>query len=280
MMIRKTSAFSAVSLLSLALLLPACTADTGPPTAMAEDKASIAPVTSPAESTENQPVKGKAFLMHKVSEALDFTYGYPAEAAAIPALGSHFDAAAEKILNESLEQANVDMDNSKASGFPIRQHSFSKIWQRVAQTPQVLSLSSDIETYTGGAHGMVAFDSLLWDRQKNTAIEPMSLFISKAAFDAAVAEPLCAGIAAAKKAKGIEPDMSPDSVFERCPKPSEQVLWLGSSDGKSLDRMTIGITAYIVGPYAEGNYRINLPLNAAAVRAVKPEYAAFVRAKG
>ncbi len=49
-------------------------------------------------------------------------------------------------------------------------------------------------------------------------------------------------------------------------------MWLGSSDGKYLDRLTIGIAPYEIGPYAEGNYKINVPVTGALVKVVKPEY--------
>lgn len=222
----------------------------------------------------------KPFLTQQKSEALDFTYGYSAQAANIAELASHLDGQARQQLREAEKAAGDDMANSKANNFPLRQHSFAQTWQTVTQTPRFLSLSSDIETYTGGAHGMVNFDTLLWDRQQAKVMDPLDIFTSKAAYDSAVTKDFCDGIRAAKKAKGIEPNEAADGMFESCPKASEQTLWLGSSDGQKFDRLTIGITAYLVGPYSEGNYRIDVPMSAALVRAVKPEYAAFVRAKG
>src|SRR3546814_9408554 len=76
-------------------------------------------------------------------------------------------------------------------------------WQRVTSTPRFLSLSAEIETYSGGAHGMQSFDTLIWDRNRRERMKPLDLFQSSAAFDTAVRDPFCAGIERAKAARGI-----------------------------------------------------------------------------
>ena len=50
-------------------------------------------------------------------------------------------------------------------------------------------------------------------------------------------------------------------------------MWLGSSDGRYLDRLTIAIAPYEIGAYAEGSYKINLPMTGALVKVVRQEYA-------
>ncbi len=264
--------------LALAMLVSACSGSGDAPPVAPEVKGGNVTAPAPAQAAAESASDAEPFLVKKDNEALDFAYGYPAEAAAIAGLASYLDKDAEKKLAEAQKAGNDDVKAAKDNGFPVRQHMFSQIWQRVAQTPKFLSLSSDVETYTGGAHGMVNFDSMLWDRQKNTVLRPLDIFTSADAFNSAISQPFCKGIASAKKAKGIDPTPDKDGVFESCPKAAEHTIWLGSSDGQALDRLTIGITAYVVGPYVEGNYRIDVPMSAALVRAVKPEYAAYVRA--
>src|SRR3546814_11553158 len=70
-----------------------------------------------------------------------------------------------------------------------------------------------------------------------------------------------------KAARGVAWSRDPDSPFGQCPVPSAQTIWLGSSDGKYLDRLTIAIAPYEIGPYVEGSYKINLPMSAAIVHA-------------
>jgi hypothetical protein len=161
----------------------------------------------------------------------------------------------------------------RRADFPYRAHSHLQAWQRVTSTPRFLSLSAEIGTYTGGAHGMTNFDTLLWDRNRRKQLKPLDLFTSGEAFDAAIKDSFCAGIKRAKAAKGIVADEAPDSVFAKCPPASAQTVWLGSSDGRYLDRMTIAIAPYEVGAFAEGSYKINVPVTGALVRALKDEYA-------
>jgi hypothetical protein len=267
---------SALSALSLAVVLGGCSDQKTASDAAAEKVQGV-----PAAETGSAPVKASAkpVVINQKNEALDFSFAYPAEAAAIAGLARQLDADGARQLDEAQKAANEDVKNSKENDYPLRQHVFAQKWQLVAQTPRFLSLSSDIETYTGGAHGMVNFATLLWDKEKAASLDPVDIFTSKAAYDSAVSKSFCDGIAAAKRAKGIEPNEAADGVFESCPKASEHTLWLGSSDGKLLDRLTIGITAYVVGPYVEGNYRIDVPMNSALKNAVKPEYAAFVGVK-
>lgn len=273
----KSAIFGAFPVVTLAMLLSACSGGTDDKSPPAEAEKEVRSDT--VDSAPMSPSDAEPFLVKKKSESLDYSYGYPVEAAAIAALAAHLDKDAETKFEETQKAANEDAKGAKENNFPLRQHIYSQIWKRVAQTPRFLSLSSDVETYTGGAHGMVNFDTILWDRAKNVALSPLDIFTSADAFNKAATDPFCKAIVAAKKAKGIEPVADMDGVFEKCPAPAAHTIWLGSSDGTALDRLTIGITAYVVGPYVEGNYRIDLPMTAALVRAVKPEYAAFVKAK-
>src|SRR3546814_8258923 len=75
------------------------------------------------------------------------------------------------------------------------------------------------------------------------------MFESAAAFDTAAKDDLCAAVERAKAARGVTWSRDPDSPFGQCPVPSAQTIWLGSSDGQYLDRLTIAIAPYEIGPY-------------------------------
>lgn len=257
---------TAVPALAMAAALTACSPS--------DDKAGAAKTTDGTEiAAQQDSAAAKASLVEQTDETLDFAYGYPAEAAAIPALAAKLDADREKIRASAASDAAQGMADAKANDYPVRQHIAKQIWQKVADTPRFLSLSAEAESYTGGAHGLIAFAAMLWDRQKNAEVDPKDIFTSASAFDLAVKNPFCAGIIAAKKKKGVEIDTSADSVFDLCPRASEQTVWLGSSDGKTLNRMTIAIGPYVVGPYVEGVYHIDIPITPEIARVVKPEYA-------
>src|SRR3546814_16734646 len=98
------------------------------------------------------------------------------------------------------------------------------------------------------------------------------MFERAAAFDTAAKDDLGAAVERAKAARGVTWSRDPDSPFGQCPVPSAQTIWLGSSDGQYLDRLTIAIAPYAIGPSVEGRYKIHLPMSAAIVNAAKDDY--------
>jgi len=270
----------ATSSLCRALILPgfllfaACSGESDAPADTADTAAATAvPGAPPGGSADLAAKNAPASDVKENSDLIEFAYGYPAEAAQIPKLAAWLDNDRATIRTALVDAAKRDQAGAKKEGFPYRAHTHSQKWEKITDTPRFLSLSNEIQTYTGGAHGMVSFDSLLWDRNRGIQLKPLDLFTSGAAFDAAIRDDFCAAIARAKAAKGIELPDEPGSPFAKCPPASAQTIWLGSSDGRYLDRLTIAIAPYEIGPYAEGSYKINVPMNRAVVDAAKKEFA-------
>lgn len=254
-----------------ALLLASCSNDAPTPT----DKVSggavegVPPGTAEDAIAQNAPASD----VRESNDLIEFAYAYPVEAARIAGLAKWLDGDRQTKRDALIADATRDQKAAEKDGFPYHAHAYLQKWLRVTDTPRFLSLSAEIATYTGGAHGMTSFDSLLWDRNRAIRIKPLDLFISGEAFDAAIRDDFCARIKQAKAAKGIQNPDEPGSPFAKCPPASAQTVWLGSTDGRYLDRMTIAIAPYEIGPFAEGSYKINVPVTAALVGAVKPEYA-------
>ncbi|WP_447764337.1 DUF3298 and DUF4163 domain-containing protein [Sphingopyxis panaciterrae] len=262
----RTAAF----LLSGALILTACSKKSDTP---AEKAAAAAVPGAPPGGAADVAVKdAPASDVKESNDLVEFAYSYPSEAAQIPKLAAWLDNDRATKRDALVTAARRDQDAAKKEGFPYRAHSHLQKWQRVTTTRRFVSLSAEIDTYMGGAHGMQSFDALLWDRNHARQIKPLDMFTSGEAFDKAVNDDLCAAIERAKAAKGIE-WVRGDDPFGKCPSASAQTVWLGSSDGRYLDRLTIAIGPYEIGPYAEGSYKINLPMSAAIVKAVKPDFA-------
>ena len=260
---------NAIPILAGALLLAGCSEDE--PT-KAEKVAAASVPGAPPQAAADEAAKGAAASdVSENTDLIEFAYAYPADAARIPELAKALDEDRATKREALVAAAQRDKDAAEKEGFPYRKHSHLQTWQRVTSTPRFLSLSAEIETYSGGAHGMQTFDTLIWDRNRRKQMKPLDLFQSSAAFDAVVRDAFCAGIKRAKAANGIEE--APDSVFAKCPPASAQTLWLGSSDGRYLDRLTIAIAPYEIGAYAEGSYKINLPMTGALVKVVKDEFA-------
>ncbi|MGR4890222.1 DUF4163 domain-containing protein [Sphingopyxis sp. LARHCG72] len=261
----------AIPILAAALLLAGCSEDK--PTPAEKAAAAAVPGAPPGGAADVAAKNAPASNVKESNDLIEFAYSYPRDAAAIPELAAWLDGDRATKRDALIAAAQRDQAAAEKGGFPYRAHSHLQAWQRVTSTPRFLSLSAEIGTYTGGAHGMTNFDTLLWDRNRRKQLKPLDLFTSGEAFDAAIRDSFCDGIKRAKAAKGIVADEAPDSVFAKCPPASAQTVWLGSTDGRYLDRMTIAIAPYEVGAFAEGSYKINVPVTGALVRALKDEYA-------
>lgn len=268
----------AAALVPAILLIAACSGEPEP--THAESVAAAKVPGAPAGVIDDlRAANATASNVEEKSELMEFAYSYPLEAAQIPRLAEWLDSDRAARRDALIAESRRDEALAKKEGFPYRPHSHLQTWQRVTNTPRFLSLSSEIDTYTGGAHGMTNFDTLIWDRNTGEKRAPLDLFASGGAFDAAIRDDFCAAIKRAKAAKGIQPPHEEsDPVFAECPPASAQTVWLGSSDGRHIDRLTIAIAPYEIGAYAEGDYRINLPVTAKLMAVVRPAYARDFRA--
>lgn len=262
---------TAALLLPGVLLVAACSEKAETPAEKAA--AAVVPGAPPGAADDVAAENAAASNVKESNELIEFAYSYPVEAARIPELAAWLDSDRAAQHSALVEAAQRDKAVADKEGFPYHAHSHLESWKRITNTRRFLSLSSEIETYMGGAHGMQSFDSLLWDRNHARRLKPLDLFTSGEAFDKAANDDLCAAIERAKAGRGVSWSREPDSPFGKCPSASAQTVWLGSSDGKYLDRLTIAMAPYEVGPYVEGSYKINLPMSEAIVNAVKPEYA-------
>ena len=262
-----------VALLPLALLV-ACSK--GGENGTAESDGGNAPLaagdaigsaTDIATSAADPMPKFKPVREEERNKTLHFVYSYPAQAAAIPALKSYLDAE-RKESRDQIRQDYVDA-NGDLPG-PMER---TVEWRVVANLPGWLSLSGDFYEYSGGAHGMSGTGVLLWDKAANRRREPLSLFTTAAAFNAALGPAYCAALNA-ERGKRREQKVDPGSggQFDKCVLPSEVTVLLGSGDKVHFTRIGLIADPYMAGPYAEGSYEVTLPVTPGLIRAVKPEY--------
>ena len=210
----------------------------------------------------------------------EFSYGWPAAVAAESALARMLTAERDRILAQEKAEWTEALSDSPEDCTPCRNRSFAKEWKVVASTPGYLSLSGDFSSYTGGAHGMYGLQSLVWDKAKQGAMSGADMFRSPEALDVALGPRLCSALNAerAKRRGEPVPAMSED-MFDRCVGTAEATVLVGSSTGKAFDRLGIWFGPYVAGPYAEGAYELDFPVDAGVLRAVKPEFAAAFAVK-
>ena len=211
-----------------------------------------------------------------------FTYDWPAAVSAQPALAAQFAAERDKALAEEKASWERDSAASPSDCIACRSREYQKTWKVVAELPGWLSLSADLYSYTGGAHGMGGLQSLVWDKAARQAYDGVALFRSPQALDAALGAKLCAALdveRAKKRGEPVQPPVSGDTGFSACQHVSDATVLVGSSNGKAFDRIGIWFGPYVAGPYAEGAYELNFPVDAKVLAAVKPEFAAAFAAR-
>ncbi|MEE4206961.1 MAG: DUF4163 domain-containing protein [Erythrobacter sp.] len=208
----------------------------------------------------------------------DFTYAWPVEASAILQLVQVLEAERDAALAEQkadweealTEFAGEDCPSCKARGF-------IKGWDVAANTPRFLALKGEISLYSGGAHPNSTFDALVWDREAGVALRPLDLFTSPAALEQAVRAPFCEALIAQQRDRRGEYFVQPDDPLAECPALEELVVVPASTGGAAIDEVRLLAAPYVAGAYAEGPYKVHMPVTDAVLAAVKEEYrAAFV----
>lgn len=202
----------------------------------------------------------------------EFEYSWPAAVSANPYLAKQFAAERDKILAEERAEWEAALAESPKDCVSCRGRSFAKEWKVVADLPGWLSLSADVSTYTGGAHGMYGTDGLLFDKNAKAIRQPLDLFRSPAALQSAVEGRWCAALDIEREERRGEPVDKSDELFGGCPGIDELTVLLGSSNGKTFDRIGLIAGPYVAGSYAEGAYEVTLPVDDAVLAAVKSEF--------
>lgn len=238
-----------------------------------DDGAPLASTEAPAP-----PPPAAARKEHVENALYAFDYSYPAAAAVIPELQALLD----KRLADSKADVAASASSAKAEaqkdGFPYRTYAREVDWKVVADLPGWLSLSADFYEFTGGAHGMSGFDTLVWDRRAATARRPVDFFASADALRAAIQAPFCDALDAERAKKRGQPvQRDGGQMFSECIDPAAQTLILGSSNRHAFDRIGVLVAPYEAGPYAEGSYEVTLPVTGKVMAALRPQYrSAFV----
>jgi hypothetical protein len=261
------------------LILTGCT----PPGDIAAQTATTppeSPVTPPVPPPV--PAAGKTTFADNSSAGevvREFSYEWPKQVTAIPALAADLAKERDQALKEQKaewDEARREFADQDCTGCMSR--SFEKTWEVVADLPRFLSLSAGWAVYSGGAHGNYGLDARIWDREANRAFDPRELFTSPEALQSALGEAWCKALAAERR-KRLGGDFSDDGIFG-CAPIAELTVLAGSSGGAAFDRIGLYAAPYVVGSYAEGAYEATLPVTPAVLAAVKPEYrAAFALAK-
>jgi len=245
--------------------------DADMPVAQPSARATASATATPSPSAT--PIPAGARSISDETDDFLFEYSYPAEAGNIPEFAALLDSRLTRMRDQLASQSAQAREDARGNGFPYNKYSIGMEWQTVADIPGYLSLSAEISSYTGGAHGNFGFDSLVWDKERAIALDPAAFFTSPEALDAALKEPLCEHLQAERaKRRGEETEDAARGMFDECVALADTTILLGSKGGGKFDRIGVLIGPYVAGPWAEGTYEFTLPVNAAVMEAVAEPY--------
>lgn len=263
-------ATTGVSALAGALLLLGCSPSASP-TGAKQENAATPDTSNFAEPPPPTPV-AKAYKVEETTDLLEFAYAYPVQAATIPQIASRLTGDADRAKASALKMAREDQASAKENGFPYRRHSSQTTWTVKADTPRLLSLIGEMYFYTGGAHGGTGYKTLIWDKARDGESGAVAMATSPEALAKAIGARFCTALDTARAEKRGGTVMRGDDEFTRCVDPLKQALLFTSRDVKAIDSLLIVIGPYEAGPYSEGSYEIALPVDAAMIAAMKPEF--------
>jgi len=260
----------------LLLLLAACSGG-APEKAPAEGNAARQASHPAPPPAMPKPVARKAQpqALSSKTASFDFSYKWPGEAAAIPELDTWLRANGETLRDHGAAQAASDKAQAKKDGYPFNGHSYDEDYVVVADTPRMLVLLSDGYVFTGGAHGMPINTAIIWDKAAKQRLA-LSQLVDVPRLAALAKKRFCRELdkqRAEKRGGPVNPN-DPDTLteFVQCVDMTKQLILPVSADGMAFDALRVVIGPYEAGPYAEGSYVIDLPMDKGLMAAVKPDY--------
>lgn len=175
-------------------------------------------------------------------------------------------------LAEAQKNAVEDRALAREQKRDFNQHDFSFEWDTAGETPRLLSLQGTYGGFEGGAHPNSYSKALLWDRQSNREISVGSLFARPSDFTRLTHSVYCKrlDIERAKRREGMKLDLA---EFNACPKYSDLAIApVDRNHNGRFDSLDFIASAYVAGPYVEGEYEIFVPVTEKLIAALKPEY--------
>jgi hypothetical protein len=256
--------------LALAASVTACIPGTG------DDPGDPSPTPTPTTATASATATAASNGARAVAEETDdflFEYSYPAEAGRIVELASLLDVDLAEQREDLAAESGAARREARQEGFPYNKYSYAAEWKVVADLPGWLSLSADVATYTGGAHGNYTVRSLVWDKEAERSVDASALFASQEALGEALGDRFCEGLDRERaRRRGAPEAEDSEEMFDQCPEIGELEILVGSSNRRTFNRLTLYAGPYVAGPYSEGAYEVNLDVDRAILDAVRPEY--------
>lgn len=207
-------------------------------------------------------------LVKRETPELDFLWRAPPELAEAPTLLGTLRAQALASAEEMQAGAVEDMKLRPADA-PKISHFFVQDWTVAADTPALLNVRADISMYTGGAHPNHGFAVKYWDKAERREMSFSDLFTDWPAAEKLLTPAYCTALDVERVSRrgAIE-----NGMFDDCPPIGEQPVAVVSWPGQDISGFRVLLAPYVAGPYAEGDFEIDVPMADALRALVKPQY--------
>jgi hypothetical protein len=225
---------------------------------------------APPPAPAGQPEAPRPLEYSKQTPAANVRLYLPSQVAKVPALYAELYAEGVTDLDAFADGAKGEVEELAAAGAPTRQLERELKWKLGAETPRLLGLYLEEYENTGGAHPNAMLGSLIWDKQTGKELKPLDL-VRPGADKARLDRLVCDAVHAAKLERTGNAELMAD---QKCPTFAEVKLTLAPSTLKDrAGGVTVLISPYEIGPWAEGSYELTLPLSKLAPD-IAPAYAA------
>ncbi len=251
-------------------MLIACNPEAAdPPTRDASPRPASQPETPPGSPTRPQGV-----TITEKDDLVEFKFAWPAAAAAIPAIDAEMRAHATEHLKKAREGSREEQKVRAGSDLPITPFAFDADWKAVGENSRFLSLAAKVYEFTGGAHGNTHYDILLWDKGASTKRSALDLFADRAAATLHINATYCPLLDAQRAEKREEAlPLQGEGWQVECPDASKYPIAPVDANGDGrFDRLRVLLPPYEAGPYAEGTYEVDVPVDDRVKAMIRPEH--------
>jgi len=177
-----------------------------------------------------------------------------------PALHETLYSESEAELKAFVATAIQTRADLQKEGFDSPPYFRSSVWHLSAENTQLASFYAEHTEFTGGAHGNMNFQTILWNKADNQPLDTAALFVPNADFKAIDAY-LCTQVEVERSRRTETPTRQSDTGFT-CPRLSEsRLILIPSTLPDRFGAVEALYAPYDVAPYAEGPYRIRIPQN-------------------
>ena len=264
-----------------AFLLIAALAGCGEQTAepQSAEPASVAsvPANQVNVATKLTPRPSEPQSVEEENDLFSFSFSWPGS---IPSkLEDRFKAEERKLKAELVAGAEEDRAERAKQGFDYHPHAASRSYEYTGWSGRLMSLMWSSYGFTGGAHGSTGSGAILWDKVLDREISIQDLLLLGTSWTGAIRQPFCVLLDREREKRRGEP-VRKDDLFGNCPDYKElTVLLTDTNKDARFDHIDVIADQYVAGPYAEGPYEISLPITAAMIERVKPEYRSSFKAQ-